>query len=170
MARSPSILMTRRRVDRLMLSLTILVVIASGTTSLITQNLLHLPHIAIPILLWLNLRRKIPSDGTPCATIEGNFHVILLLVWLLLCLSVAMLMLALDYLIMGHKIRDPLQLYHWVAFVTHFAIMLTGVALIERYKKRVTMRIADAQTDVALETSDLDDPRDFAPRDTDWTR
>lgn len=71
---------------------------------------------------------------------------------------------------MGHKIRDPLQLYHWAAFVIHFAIMLTGVALIDRYKKRVTMRIADAQTDVALETSDLDDPRDFAPRDTDWTR
>lgn len=28
----------------------------------------------------------------------------------------------------------------------------------------------ETQTDVALETGDIDDPRDFIPRDTDWTQ
>lgn len=28
----------------------------------------------------------------------------------------------------------------------------------------------ETQTDVALETGDIDDPRDFVPRDADWTR
>ena len=27
----------------------------------------------------------------------------------------------------------------------------------------------ETQTDVALETGEIDDPRDFIPRDTDWT-
>lgn len=147
MARHPSILMTRRRIDCLMISLTTLVVIVSGATSLITQNLLYLPHIAIPILLWFQLRRKIPPNGSCCDTIEGNSRTILLLVWLSLCLSLAMLMLVVDYLMMGHKIRDPLQPYHWVAIVIYVAIVLTGVALLERNKKRVKICVADEQTD-----------------------
>ena len=28
----------------------------------------------------------------------------------------------------------------------------------------------ETQTDVALETGDIDDPRDFIPRDADWTQ
>ena len=130
-----------------MISLTTLVAIASGAASLITQSLLYLPHIAIPILFWLTLRRKIPSNGVLSDTIEGNSHTVLLLIWLSLCLLLAMLMFALDYLLMGHKIRDPLRPYHWIAFVIHFATMLTGFVMIDRAKKRAAMRIADERSE-----------------------
>jgi|JI9StandDraft_2_1071091.scaffolds.fasta_scaffold312068_1 archaellum biogenesis protein FlaJ (TadC family) len=147
MAAATSILVTRRRIDRLMLFLTTLVAIVSGATSLITNNLLYLSQIAIPALLWFQLRRKIPSDGIRTDTIEGSPHTILLLVWLSLCLALAMLMIALDYLLMGHKLHDPVQSYHGVAFVIHFAVMLMGVAMIERDKKRVTNHVVDNQAD-----------------------
>jgi|GEM_PF-2340691 len=147
MAAATSILVTRRRIDRLMLFLTTLVAIVSGATSLITNNLLYLSQIAIPALLWFQLRRKIPSDGIRTDTIEGSPHTILLLVWLSLCLALAMLMIALDYLLMGHKLHHPVQPYHGVAFVIHFAVMLIGVAMIDRNKKRVAKHLVDDHAD-----------------------
>jgi hypothetical protein len=83
--------MPHRRIDCSMLSLTTSVAIASGATSLLTQNLLYLPQIAIPLLLWLQLRLKIPSNGLGTDTTEGNPHTLLLLVWLSLCLALAMI-------------------------------------------------------------------------------
>ena len=139
--------MTRHRVDRLMFSLTTMVAIATGISSFLTQNPLYLPQIAIPIVLWFRLRRTTPIIGKLTKTIEGDSHVIILLCWLSLLLAIAMLLFALDYRIMGHLIHDPVKPYHWVALVLLSAILLTGVAFIERSKKRASKRMTDEQSD-----------------------
>jgi prolipoprotein diacylglyceryltransferase len=58
-----------------------------------------------------------------------------------------MLMFAVDYLVMGHKVRDPVQLYHWVAFGVYFVIVITVASLIDRMKKKAAIQIAHENAD-----------------------
>ncbi len=44
------------------------------------------------------------------------------------------------------------------------------LSMLKNIIQRLRQIELETQTDVALETDDIDDPRDFIPRDADWTQ
>ena len=132
-----TILFTRRRWDYYFLPAVGLVVLASGALWAWT-GVVMLLFTPMPLLfLWFCVRISTPSKGHQVPTVAGTPGARSLIVWLSFILLLATAVTAMDCVILGHGLKQPLQLYHIALYSPIFLLLLGGVWMIERRYRKV---------------------------------
>ena len=132
-----TVLITRRRWDYYFIPGTILVFLVSIISSIISGNYRVLSATPLFIVLWLWMRFETPSEGTKWHTIRGTPGLMPSLIWFAGIFFLMVLLIIIDSYVTGHRMHDPMKLYHWIASSIIFALILSGVYIIDRrYRKK----------------------------------
>jgi hypothetical protein len=78
------------------------------------------------------IRFTTPKCGKQYRTIAGTPGGVPKLLWAGCTLGLWTLLTTADVIVLGHKMREPLHLYHWIALFVVLAIHIVGVIALER--------------------------------------
>lgn len=126
------VVITRGTWDRYFLPFTLILVVAGVVIYYLNGETRHLGMPIPAILMWLMLRHRTPKDGFRSPTLFGTPGMVALIIWLSAILLIVGVLRYVDFVVMGQRFSDPLQLYHVPFVVGVFVTLLVGVAVIER--------------------------------------
>ena len=126
------VVITRSTWDRYFFRFTVILVVAGVAIYYFNGETRQLGMPIPAILMWIMMRHRTPRDGFRSPTLFGTPGMVPLVIWLSTILLIAGLLMYADFVVMGQRFSDPLQLYHVPFVVGVFVTLLVGVAVIER--------------------------------------
>lgn len=136
MPRPRTILLTRKRWDRLFAIATAAVAIVAGICVFLTGQFRFFAVLLAFVGVWVYFRRATPVSGSRIETIEGNPWIMRLLAFLGSILILTLGFFAFDRYVMNHPTNGPLLWYHWLFVAIVFASLTVGSHLFDQASKR----------------------------------